>query len=500
VTRTIRASSILLIALCACSGDGTLVVQVRSDLVPGLEFASVDVVVMPAEGGAEERFERAARDDRDWGQGVRVAETSLPAGRYHAVVSAVDQTGAMVVERPLVVELGGGELRVATVLLTRDCRGVECPLSGDDAARVACLAGRCVEPECSEETPELCGAPACGSAADCSGDPVACATRECTASGACVERLDHAACGGEDLVCSPTAGCVPIATGPWSGPGPPGHVHLSAIGDGVELLRLQLREDAPLENVSAVLDVFFPRDQAQDRQSGMSRNGEWLSMVVQRSGCSNCLLIVPLRDLSAGELVSDFPAIGDGGTVPADDGNSVIFIEGESPGIAVSTREPGGWSSGRRITTGAPHTFYDWPSISPDGLRVLFTCGYEPDGANAGICEVGLDGAGLVEWLPPGDPSGIDHPTWAADGSVLFHARYDSMPVQLWRLTAPSGTPVLAFPDLVDEHSDPCALADGRVVALPYEGVAVISDTTELLIPFEPPPGYWEFYVDGCGN
>jgi hypothetical protein len=499
------ASFASLLLLGACTGDGTLVVQVRSDLTPGFEFASVDVVVTADEGGTEERFERAARDDRDWGHGVRVAETSLPAGRYRAVVSAIDQSGATVVDRPVVFELASGEVRVTTVLLTRDCRGVECPASGDDASEVACLAGRCVDPACSEETPELCGAPACASAADCGGDPVAsCAMRECTASGACVDRVDHAACGNEALACSATDGCVPAATGALSPPSAAGHVHLTALSDdGFRIFRLELAEGARPQNVSAALEAFLPTtDRTEDRSAGLSPDGEWFSTIASRGGCTNCLVVARLPDLSTAEVFSDVPIAPDGGTQFANGGDVMAYIETGRTGIGIMMREATGWSF-RSLTAGAPYTFYKSPRISADGTKVLFVCGHGSTEVGVGICEIDTAGS-VTELLPPGyDPEASpDWPNWAADGSLVFQADFGAE-FQLWRIPVGSSTPELAFPFFTRETRDPCVLPDGRVATRLFGEIAVIgADGTAvaLTVPTNLPADVFSFYLDACAN
>ena len=192
----------------ACAPDtGTLVVQVRSDLVPDTELAAVRVVVTPSGGGDPIEVRRGVEESRSWGAGVRVTQLEdLAAGEYRLVVAALDRDGVVIVQRPVRAEIVSG-VTVVTVLLTRDCAGVECPGSGADPSEVACLAGRCVQEGCTEETPEMCGTRECETPAECPMGPGGCVATECTATGACFEALDHESCSADE-VCAASGMCA----------------------------------------------------------------------------------------------------------------------------------------------------------------------------------------------------------------------------------------------------------------------------------------------------
>jgi hypothetical protein len=493
--------------LVACGGDGTLVVQVRTDLLPVTDFASVELVVTASAGSLERTFERAAREDRAWGAGVRLGETTLPPGSYRARVVLVAASGDTIMERPLSFELRNGELRVITVLLTRDCEGVECPLAGDDASQAACLAGRCVDAGCSEETPELCGEPECSSAAECAAAPIAsCAATECTASGACVEILDHASCMDPGSVCSAAAGCVPESGGPLSAPGP-GHVHLVAAGPGFHLHRLELRAGAAAQDVSSLFDADFPNNDAtqNDTSAALSPNGEWMTLVGRRSGCSDCLLVTPVRDVTRGELIEGVTPDRYRGTDITDDGRRIVFVQDISGDLRVLSREADGWVvSPEPLTTGTTYPFIDEPSFSFDGERVLFACGSGLDALDAGICEAAVDGSGVRELVAPGANPGmrVEYPQELPDGGVLFQRQPDlATTSEVLRLPPGSASPVAAFPSTRDDLIEPCVLPDGRVVLIAPDGVHVISadGASDLRLTLELPPERWIVFVDSCG-
>lgn len=105
--------------------SSTLIVQMRSDMSAS-EFATVRVTVSGAdECGSSWHALMTASAHRDWKRGVRVAELPrMKNGVAHAVVSAFDRTGRLLVERSVRIILKGG-VRVVTVLLTRPswCKG-----------------------------------------------------------------------------------------------------------------------------------------------------------------------------------------------------------------------------------------------------------------------------------------------------------------------------------------------------------------------------------------
>ncbi len=186
-------------AFSGCGDDGhTVLVGVRTDMVPGVEFSGIEVEL------ADGRQETIARFDMDFIGGRRVASFSgLSAGTAEGIVRLVLPDG-VVAERRFVLEVRT-DPQVTTVLLSRDCRGVACPGSGSPVA-TACLAGQCVDPRCTQETPEFC-APAmeCTNATDCPNDGDACSAASCIA-GACFYG-DGGECD-EGFYCHPEQGCL----------------------------------------------------------------------------------------------------------------------------------------------------------------------------------------------------------------------------------------------------------------------------------------------------
>jgi hypothetical protein len=192
------ATAAILHTLSACEGSsGALLVDVRTDLAPGLEFDSIRTEL----DGAGPQSRGAGADD-DYRVGVRVAEyTDVQRGTRSVQVSLL-RGGVSLMTRRVRVDFQGS--RVVTVVLTRDCRGVTCPLS-PGGAETECLGGRCVEPNCSDDQPDACGSAECADATDCvSGVP--CVRAECI-TGACLFVGDSSACESGE-VCLPDEGCV----------------------------------------------------------------------------------------------------------------------------------------------------------------------------------------------------------------------------------------------------------------------------------------------------
>ncbi len=193
-------------AIFGCDGEdkGVLAVDVKTDLVPGVEFAGVRVGLETGAPGTITMNVDARLDD-DFGAGQRVAEfDGLATGTHRLMVELVESDGGTVLSRPVVVTFEGGTLGLI-VVLTRSCAGVSCPGSSDPAA-TACLAGHCVAPECSESHPEACGTPECAAASDCPTG-AACAAAGC-AGGACLLEGDNSRCGATEY-CAPETGCAP---------------------------------------------------------------------------------------------------------------------------------------------------------------------------------------------------------------------------------------------------------------------------------------------------
>ncbi|MCB9593041.1 MAG: hypothetical protein H6719_09940 [Sandaracinaceae bacterium] len=495
------------LALVACAGEGTLVLQVRSDLIPGTELASVETVITTREGVEVGRFEVGAAERRSWGVGARVAETSLAAGRYRATVSVRDASGAVTLERRVAWETRSGELAVVTILLTRDCLDVVCPGAADAPELTSCVAGRCAEDGCTEETPDACGPPACSTNADCAPAPSAsCASRECTPSGACVDVLDHEVCASTE-VCSLASGCGPAESSPLSAPGA-GHAHVVALDGGYRTFRVELVAGAAPQDLSAALDPHAASvAPVQDTLAGLSTNGEWLSLAARRGGCTEgCVLLAPVRDLTRWEVLPEHRPALVGFTAVTNAGDAIVYI-GEGDVLLRVDRGAGGWAStAARLDEGSGHLVASDPSLTLDQSRVLFLCGDDTTEPNrgAGVCEVPLAGGAVTERLAAGSQGAdvfLAGPREQPDGTILFEWRDPSGTPAGLRKILSDGSVVPAAGSLADVTSA-CVLPDGRVVARVENvrlGVFDASGSELLALPVDFGPATFDWYVDGCG-
>ena len=191
-------------AAAGCNDDTrTLIVEVRTDLTPGVEFVTVRAalsapgtsdIIIPAVLG--ENFTAA----------VRLAEfDGLMDGNHELVVTAADAAGSVVVSRTVRLDLR--EDLAVTVALSRSCREISCPASGDAASQTTCVSGRCVDPTCSELAPDLCAPGDCAADVECTMGS-ACAVGLCV-EGGCHYASDDGACGTRQT-CSPTLGCIDV--------------------------------------------------------------------------------------------------------------------------------------------------------------------------------------------------------------------------------------------------------------------------------------------------
>jgi hypothetical protein len=190
-----------------CTTGHDLIVDLKTDLVPGVEFEAVRTELLG--GGIFGRMTAAGMDD-DFLEGARVALfEGVDSGNQVVRMTLLDGEGRRVQDEVLIVDVST-DVGV-TVVVSRDCRGVTCPASGDEPSETACLGGRCVDPRCSVETPELCGSPECTSDGDCMVS-APCASARCEL-GACFTVADASDCGAGEW-CNPDVGCEPLPVGP----------------------------------------------------------------------------------------------------------------------------------------------------------------------------------------------------------------------------------------------------------------------------------------------
>ena len=189
----VRFASMLVLIACG-SSDPTLRVDLRTDLIPLVEVTNVTAELQ--RDGAVVATAGHVVTNADYATGVRIADfEDLPSGAYLLTVVAA---GTISQTQRVLVRVRGDT--ATTVLMTRDCRDVDCT----DPASPTCINATCVPGTCTGEALDECGAPECDVAA--CGAIAACATADCT-SGACLVTTDDAACAADER-CDPVAGCV----------------------------------------------------------------------------------------------------------------------------------------------------------------------------------------------------------------------------------------------------------------------------------------------------
>ena len=200
VIRTLVARLTLLLCagalplLAGCSDGIELAVDLQTDLLAGEEFDAIEVdldgevTTILAEGSYESR--------------VRVYETELAPGTYPLEIrllnggrEVVSSSHSVRLEHPLII----------FARLTRNCRDVTCPGTGDRPSETECLSGRCVDPECAVLGGDACPESECFRDTDCTS-PVACATPVC-AEGVCLEFAGSDTCLPGQR-CDLDVGCV----------------------------------------------------------------------------------------------------------------------------------------------------------------------------------------------------------------------------------------------------------------------------------------------------
>lgn len=196
----VRWSVLALLALTGCTEGLALSVDVKTDFVPGPEFAAVRVTLV----GEANMSTVGAAGDYLSGQRAVDFEGLEANGARTVSVALIDDLGGVVAERSALVD--HREDRGLTLTLARDCAGVMCPGAGA-AAATACFGGRCTEPECIDGTEPSCPEPECIVDNDC---PIldACSTRRCIDT-LCLYAPTVGACD-VGFYCSPEAGCLAL--------------------------------------------------------------------------------------------------------------------------------------------------------------------------------------------------------------------------------------------------------------------------------------------------
>jgi len=186
-----------------CDGEEgtTIVVDLRTDFVPGVEFDAVRTRLAAADGsnipnGGDR--DMVVSPGSTYLAGQRVAEYASITDPDVRLTVTLLSDGAEVSSRD--VRFAVSELRGVTVVVARSCDGVSCDPS------TTCYAGRCVDPGCQESAPDLCGTLECATDGDCVAGPGGCSDGLCV-SGACLQEMRSGACSDAEY-CDPVLGCV----------------------------------------------------------------------------------------------------------------------------------------------------------------------------------------------------------------------------------------------------------------------------------------------------
>jgi parallel beta-helix repeat protein len=166
-----------------------------------------------------------------------------------------------------------------------------------------------------------------------------------------------------------------IVQTPMPPPAQTGHITFLLGG---QVYRLEARQGAAPENISAALDALAS---GPDTWLNVSPDGNWLLLSTERFDpqCAGwaCLALLP-ADLSSAETVMsggavfhpDYSAVASGG-------NRIVMVDGGGPhsrDLFVMDRQGAEWSSPRLLTAASPYDYNLLPAVSEDGSKLVFTC------------------------------------------------------------------------------------------------------------------------------
>jgi len=208
--RSLLIATILFLTAVGCGEDDdapALLVDVRTDYRPGVEFSRVRVEAGPADGSDAPRSVEVPVDASEasaWLGGRRVTELAeVPTGDIRVVATLLRASGEILGRQQVRIAYAG-VTRGITLVISRDCRGATCPPPGGAPAMAACLSGMCVDESCSPDDLSACPAPACTSDGECGAGLAACASGVCIA-GRCFSTPDDSMCASG--LCDPQLGC-----------------------------------------------------------------------------------------------------------------------------------------------------------------------------------------------------------------------------------------------------------------------------------------------------
>lgn len=252
------------------------------------------------------------------------------------------------------------------------------------------------------------------------------------------------------------------------------------------LWRILAQPGAVAENLSTKLNAIARFPGGHSGPVAVSRDGAWYVFRSERFA-ADCqgdagLTVAPASFASAQTIQNNGASLhGEGLAAITSGGTAVVFEDGGGPhtrDLYVVRRSGSGWSAPQLLTGASTFTYNYWPSLSPDGTKVVFDMGPTSFPSTA-IGEVRLDGTGFRVVItensgPTGTTSGskveAHSPSYAPDGSIVFEAQWSSDTTlaqgveRVWRLPAAGGTPVLVSPGGND--NSPVVLPDGRIASL----------------------------------
>lgn len=206
--------AVLLSALAAGVGcgdsDPDLIVELKTDFVAGGDFTRIRTTLVPTgSAGSGREADQTASFGDGFAAGRRIAEfEGVQRGVYLVRVQLSGPDGLPIIERTVRVNVS--ESTGVTVLITRSCRSVVCPGTGDSGDLTECLSGVCVPPDCRPGAPNSCGEGVCGDDLGCEAS-APCARAVCD-EGTCFATLVNGACGPTEW-CDPDVGCRPRGAG-----------------------------------------------------------------------------------------------------------------------------------------------------------------------------------------------------------------------------------------------------------------------------------------------
>ena len=228
-------------------------------------------------------------------------------------------------------------------------------------------------------------------------------------------------------------------------------------------------------SISDSLDAIAPYSGSDKVPITVSHDGNWYAFRSTRFDNENGGwgdLVIVKSDYSEYEVIKlDGHLIhSTGRAMVFNNGKSIVFVSEDfgnhSKDVYVIHKNGNTWGDTVNLTRNSTYEYNNFPTISPDGTKVLFDAA-PTSYPSVAVGEVNIDGTGLHFPIVAGSGEEAHSGSYDSDGAIIYEGSSNE---SIWRLPAGSSTPVKIASDQANDNT-PFVLPDGRIVSLELPNV-----------------------------